>query len=46
MDIDKQNEVIRYRFYLNNGHITVECVPDDIMEIIREQVREEQQIHQ
>ena len=43
MDIDTQNKVIRYRFELNNGDITEECVPDDIMKIIREQAREEQQ---
>ena len=41
MDKYKQNEVTRYRFELNNGHISVECVPDDILEIIREQVEEE-----
>lgn len=38
---NENNEFIKYRFALNNGHIIVECVPDNIMKKIREQVREE-----
>lgn len=43
MNIHLHNDAIRYRNMLNNGHVTVECVPDDIMREIRRQVKEERQ---